>query len=909
MGNGEYDNRDGQGVTIITTHHNADFDAMASLLAAQKLYPDALVVFPGSQERNLRNFFINSMAYLYNMIDMKDIDFSKISRLVLVDTRQPHRIGRLADLTNKKDIDIHIYDHHPSAPNDIKGTFEINRLTGATVTILTEFLADKQIDITPDEATIMCMGIYEDTGSFTFPSTTESDFKAAAYLLSKGANLNTVANLIAREITPEQVSLLNDMIQAATRYHISGFEIVITSVSTDHYVPDFAFLVHKLIKMEDLDAIFALGLMENKIYVVARSRIPEVDVGAIVTLLGGGGHPYAAAATVKEKTVAQVEHRLVDLLYAKIQSQRLAQNVMSAPPITVHPEVTCKQAKEMLNRYNINALLVTAEAPAPSSETDILGVITRQIIEKALFHKLGHVPISEYMTTEIATIDIEADIGEIQEKIIENKQRLLPVTDQGKLVGVITRTDLLNILVRRAKNANGKSLDPLNEPVHARTRNIAKFMTERLPDRLITILESIGKVAEGIGFSAYVVGGFVRDLFLYRTNEDIDIVIEGDGIAFARAFAKMVKARIHTHAKFGTAVIIYPDNFKIDVASARMEYYKFPAALPIVEMSSIKLDLFRRDFTINTLAVQLNPQRFGTLIDFFNAQKDVKEKVIRVLHNLSFVEDPTRVFRAIRFEQRFGFSIGKLTSGLIHNAVKMDFFKRLSGRRVFSELRQILEEDNPTPAMVRLHEYRLLNFIHPSIGLDKDMISLFNSVKKVLAWYDLLFLEESYMKWSVYFLALIRHCDQPTSMNICKQLELAPRYRKVFCNERFHAERSLTWLERHPTVKNSRLYEELSGFKTELILFMMAATKLEPIKKRISFFITKLRHVDVNVRGKDLKKFGLTPGPIYRRILQAVLAAKLNGKIQNRNEEIHFVEQYIERNAAMIPQPDIHTES
>jgi tRNA nucleotidyltransferase (CCA-adding enzyme) len=225
------------------------------------------------------------------------------------------------------------------------------------------------------------------------------------------------------------------------------------------------------------------------------------------------------------------------------------------------------------------------------------------------------------------------------------------------------------------------------------------------------MLKRIGEVADEFGYGAYVVGGFVRDLFLYRLNEDVDIVIEGDGIAFAKKYAKLEGTRIHTYEKFGTAVIIFPDGYKIDVASARLEYYKFPAALPIVEMSSIKLDLYRRDFTINTLAIQLNSEKFGTLIDFFSARKDVKEKIIRVLHNLSFVEDPTRVFRAIRFEQRFGFTIGKLTNGLIENAVNMNFFQGLSGRRVLGELKQILEEDNPVPAIIRLNDFDLLKFI------------------------------------------------------------------------------------------------------------------------------------------------------------------------------------------------------
>ena len=159
-------------LTVITTHVNADFDALASMLAAQKLYPEALVVFPGSQEKNLKNFFINSMVYLFNMVDINDIDFTGIKRLILVDTRHPSRIGKLSKLLKRSEIEIHIYDHHPASGNDIKGDLEIHGSTGANVTILTEIIREQEIRISPDEATIMCLGIYEDTGSFTFPSPT-----------------------------------------------------------------------------------------------------------------------------------------------------------------------------------------------------------------------------------------------------------------------------------------------------------------------------------------------------------------------------------------------------------------------------------------------------------------------------------------------------------------------------------------------------------------------------------------------------------------------------------------------------------------------------------------------------------------------------------------------------------------
>ncbi|MBW2180518.1 MAG: CBS domain-containing protein, partial [Deltaproteobacteria bacterium] len=754
---------------------------------------------------------------------------------------------------------------------------------------LTDILKDKNVEITPDEATIMCLGIYEDTGSFSFPSTTEKDFLASAFLLSKGANLNIISNLTSRELNPKQIELLNEMIQTATHLDINGLRIVITSVTAENYVSDFAFLVHKMIRMENIDAVFAIAQMENKIHVVARSRTPEIDTGAIVVEIGGGGHTYAAAATIREKTLTQIEHQLIEILNQKIKpKQQTARDLMSSPPISAESGISCKEASKLLTRYNINALLVT------DANGKMLGYITRQIIEKALFHKLDNVSIREYMMTEMSSVEPDSDILEMQDKIIQSKQRILPVINKNKILGVVTRTDLLNVLIRQSQKKSTGLLNSPKEQLPARTRNVEKFMKERLPNRIRDILSDIGKTASELNYSAYVVGGFVRDLFLYRENEDLDIVIEGDGIAFAKKYSELTGSRMHAHEKFGTAVIIFSDGFKIDIASARMEYYEFPAAMPTVEMSSIKLDLLRRDFTINSLAIMLNPKKFGTLIDFFSAQKDIKGGTIRVLHNLSFVEDPTRVFRAIRFEQRFGFMIDKLTSGLIENATTMDFFKRLSGRRVFSELRQIFEEENPAPAVIRLNDYNLLHVIHPSITLNKELISLFNSVKKALSWYDLLFLEESYMKWAVYFLALIRRCDKKTSNEICQRFELAPRKQSLFCKDRFEAEECLAWMEKNVPVKNSLLFKKLSVFKTELILYMMSAARQEKVKKAISDYFTKLRPVTILIKGKDLQNMGLKPGPLYREIFQAVFDAKLNGKLKTRNDELVFVENYVQ---------------
>jgi tRNA nucleotidyltransferase (CCA-adding enzyme) len=877
---------------VITTHINADFDALASMLAAQKLYPGSIAVLPDSTRKRNR-FFVDSMAYLFNMRPPGEIASLDVGLLVLVDVCQAARIGKLSYLLEKKDMEVHIYDHHPKDSGDIRADRLVQRDVGATVTILIGLIREKNIPLSPEEATALSLGIYEDTGSFTFSSTTAEDFEAAAFLASKGANLSVISDMMSGDINPRQISVLNDLIHSSKTEVISGVEIVIAAISSDHYIQDFAWMVQKMVKMENINAIFAIALMDRKVYVVGRSRIPEVDVGAILKEMGGGGHPFAAAASVKNRTPAQVELWLLDILKKEVEAIWLAGNMMSCPAITAGAGLSCEEAGEIMTRYNINAVLVIGDPEFPRDGRNLVGIITRQVIGKALFHKLGNARVSEYMSTEFQTVRPDSGMKEIQDKIIDNNQRILPVVEDGEILGVVTRTDLLKTLIKTPSQNGEAGADPHREQAHTPSRNVSNLMRERLPQRVMGVLEKIGEIARREGFGAYVAGGFVRDLFLFRKNEDMDIVIEGDGIAFAQKYAALFGARVHSHKKFATAVIIFPDGFKIDVASARLEFYKYPAAMPTVEMSSIKLDMFRRDFTINTLAIKLDPGAFGGLIDFFSGRKDIKKKTVRVLHNLSFVEDPTRVFRAIRFEQRFGFKIGKLTSGLIQNAVAMDFFKRLSGRRVFNELRQILEEENPLPAISRMADYGLLSVIDEKVAFTESLSKRFKSAQKVLSWYELLFLEESYMKWAVYFMALTKGCDEKTCREICRRYEAPPDLEKLFCEERFKADRRLREMAGGLPESNSAVRRLFFSFRTEIILYMMAEARTDQIKRAISLYFTRLRYVKISVAGKDIKKAGLPPGPEYREILDRVLNARLDGRVHTRKDEIALIEKEV----------------
>lgn len=883
--------------TVITTHVNADFDAVACMVAAQRLYPSATLVFPGSHEKTLRNFFVQSVMYLFNTRDIRDVDFDGIQRLVLVDTRQRSRIGRFAEIVDRPDLEIHVYDHHPAFENDIRGHYEVVRKTGAAITILVEMLKEKGIAITPDEATIMCMGLYEDTGAFTFSSTTEWDLLAGAHLLSQGARLDMVAGITSRELTFEQVRLLNELLQNVVKHHIGGVEVAVSCVGTDDYVPEFAVLVHKMVRMENLNAFFAVARMGNRVYVVGRSQTSDVDASLVIREMGGGGHAAAASATLKDQPLAQVERQLLELLRRHVRTTS-GRDLMSSPAIRVDAETPLSKARARMIRYNVNALLVTEKG---EDGERLIGYISRQILSKAISLRLGEVPVREYTSTEMGTVGPDSDLSEIQEKIIGNKQRIIPVMDGDRIIGVVTRTDLLNVLVQQSdfKGRDPGPGDPYREEVHARTRDIHVILRERLSKEFLDLLSLAGQVADGLKMGAYAVGGFVRDLFLNRRNEDMDIAIEGDGIAFARIYAKELGARLHTHEKFGTAVVILPGGFKIDVVTARMEYYLFPADLPHVEMGSIKLDMYRRDFTINTLAIQLNGERFGTLIDFFSAQKDIKEKVIRILHNLSFAEDPTRAFRAIRFEQRFGFTIGKLTATLLRNAVRNGFLSRLSGRRTFNELRLIMEEEDPSPAIRRLGDFDLLALIHPDLRFTPRMENDMAELKKVLDWYDLSFLKEAYQRWVPYFMVLTRQFDEDTLLALCRRFEIASRHHGVLIQERIAADQHLFWLFRHLPLENAPLYRHLKGIRAEVLLYMMAVTRHEPSRKAISHYFTQLRQITTSVKGEDLKRMGIPAGPLYGEILTALLDARLNGGLETREEELAFARNYLD---ALFPE-------
>jgi tRNA nucleotidyltransferase (CCA-adding enzyme) len=870
--------------TLITAHNNADFDALAAIVAAGKLYPDAALIFPGSQEKNLRNFFIQSATYLFNFQSMKDIDSDLVERLVVVDTRQRSRLDHVRSILERQEISIHVYDHHPDSEEDLAAEHSDVRPWGSTTAILVREIRDRGISVTPDEATIMGLGIYEDTGCFTFPSTTTHDLDAATWLLGQGMDLNTVSDLVTKDLSSEQIQLLHAMLGSATIHDIHGIEVVITEISIDEYMGDFAVLVHKLVEMENIKVLFAVARMSDRVHLIARSRLAEVNAGRICASFGGGGHTYAASATIKDRTPSEIKEELFALLYSHINPQILVQDFMSKPAVTVPTRTSLIQATEIMTRYGLKAV------PVIDAKGRCVGILEHQLSDRAVGHGLGDLLVEEYMQRDVAMVGPDNDLHSAMEIILGQKQRLVPVVQDDRILAVITRTDIINIFIQESAR-----IPELLLPDRSNGRNIKNMIRARLPEKVVSLLKYAGTLAEDLGVRAYAAGGFVRDILLNRENLDIDLVVEGDGIAFAQLLGRELGGRVRMHKKFQTAVVVLPDGQKVDVATARLEYYKYPAALPTVQLSSIKMDLYRRDFSINALAIHLNPDQFGSLVDFFSAQKDIKERTIRVLHSLSFVEDPTRILRAIRFEQRFHFRMDRQTERLIKNALNLNLFQKLSGNRLFHELQLIMEEKEVLACFRRMDSFNILQALHPLLKMSEHVGSVLQEVERVLNWYRLLYLEPRVQAWKVYFLGMVSGLDSTQFQILLRRLNFAKKDELYFQQLRQAVADAVRQLHewQGQNGKMSELYFILQPLPLECVLYLMARSRKEEIRRHISLFLTQLQNQKPAVSGRDLKSMGLIPGPKYANILRSVHAAMIDGHALDHESQLALARRLV----------------
>ena len=869
---------------VILGHVNVDFDALASMVAAKKLYPEAVMVFAGSVNRNVREF-ITLHGDVLEFMDPRALDVEAISRLIVVDNRIADRLGEFKEVTARPGVEVFVYDHHPPSAHDMAGVKDHSELVGSTTTVLVKIIRSKGMPVTPFEATLFALGIHEDTGSLTYAGTTYEDAESLSFLMREGANLGVIMHFLGPPLTPGQHELMKRLLSGLELHRVRGVMVAVAKAKMEEYVEGASLIAGKLAELENLDVLFTMSEMHGRVVVVGISRLGQVDVDEVLSGLGGGGHAKAGAAVMKRQTLRKAEKKLLALLEEKVRPLVKAGEIMSGPVKTIGEDTPIAEASRRMERTGHTAF------PVVGGEGELTGIISRKDLDKAGHHGLGHAPVKGFMSRNLIAVDTGASLQEIQALMTENAIGRVPVVEEGKVVGIVTRKDIIRAM-HGSEYLRGFA-PPGRVPGYSRAEML-EMMQQSLPGDVQALLREVSRIAEDGGYSVYLVGGVVRDLILGFPNLDLDVVVEGDGIEFARRLSRELKGRVRSHSKFGTAVVILPTGRRIDVATARVEFYEYPAALPTVEISSIRQDLYRRDFTINAMAMALAGARLGELLDYFGGLRDLERRHVRILHNLSFVEDPTRIFRGVRFEQRYGFQLEPQTEILARRAVEMEIVGKLTNARVRDELIDIFNEPCPLPfkAVERLQDLGALHTLHPDLRVSEDMRGRYALLAEYGddAWG---LLGEGGRRWITCLAAMLADLPPQEASKWCHQMRF----------KRGDAEAVMQCLVRVPEVAEhlsggkpppSKVLEFLDPLNDEALAYLYVLGGERP-REMVVLFVRKLRDTVPQISGRDLADMGLQPSRAYAGILRKVREEVLDGRVKGREEELELARKLVEK--------------
>lgn len=853
---------------LITTHRNPDFDAFASAVAAKKLFPDHEILLSGSPAANLKEYLAIYEEY-FPHLSLKDVN-GDIESLVVVDASSLSRIDKQIGEQIQRIKRIIVYDHHPELKEcDIPGEHH-REAVGATVTMLLREIKNRFIKIDGVEATLFLMALHEDTGNFLYTSTTPEDLEMAAWLIRMGANLEEVSEFVTTDMTAEQKLIFQELVDNIRMVEINSCTVAISHAETEKFIGGLNLVVGKVWETLGHETLICVVRMGKKIFLVGRTSSDEVDLARVMNAFGGGGHHKAASAKIENETVEKVIQRLLAVLADVVTPALKARDIMSSPVRTVFSHTRISEVNLIMERTGHNGLPVV-------EGNRLIGIVVKKDVDKALSHGLGDRPVKSITRTNLVTVDVDTPVSKVIEIMRDKGIGRVPVLENGILVGIITRTDIIRS--RHLPREFRKEVTIREEP---KEYDVSQLLRERLPKNYYNLLVLLGNVGSELKMPTYIVGGFVRDLLLGQPNYDFDIVVEGDGIAYAHALENYFDVKVVEHPEFFTAAVFFKDGFRIDVATARTEYYEEVAELPKVEISTIKKDLYRRDFSINAMAIKLNPGSFGRLLDFFECRKDLENGVIRVLYNLSFIEDPTRIIRAVRFEKRFGFTIEPETLELLKEAVEGGFLEKVTGARLREELEKLLAEKDVPGSIRRMGELGILKHLFPEVYytnvLDTHVKALYDFLQWAVDFYG-----SRLRPFYALIMVLMEYSSDASWSYVEWRYGLSRRVYRDFKSAKSKLKEALEVLESDAPL--SSVHNYLKDLSPEAIAFVAAHTE-EAGQSRLKWYLRRVSETRlVNVNGNYLKRLGIEPGPRMREILETLFKAKLDGKVSDDNEE------------------------
>jgi tRNA nucleotidyltransferase (CCA-adding enzyme) len=863
--------------TLILAHPNVDWDAFAGMLAAQLLYPGARICLHGGANRNVREFY-NLHADEIPSVELAAVDPGTVRRLVLVETTDPGRLGPLAELAQRPEVEVIAFDHHHGPA----GEHVVSADDGSLATAMLRLLLDRGIQITPMHATAFALGIHEDTGSLTYTSTTARDVEGLAACLRLGAGQEQIGRYLRGPLQPAQRELLGELVRSRAEREVAGLRVVTAAARAGAWVEDASSLASRVGDLADWDALFLAVGMEGRVLLVARSRTPALAADAALEPFGGGGHEQAASAMASGEDPEDLLEQAVAAAERVAQPPLRAGDVMSTPVHSVDGSHPIAETLVECQRLRLSGIQVRDDG-------QITGVVFREDLDRAIRHGLGHAPVKGVMSAGVPVIGRSATLGALRALLAGGSAGRLVVVEDGSFrteaqvpapeaLGVVTRGDLL-----RALHEPGL----LERPAPAAEVSLA--VRERLNEieRLRHVLPAIQAVAapfEGV----YLVGGAVRDVLLGEQSLDLDVMVEGDAIEFARLLAQHLGVDSHAHERFETAVVKGVDRtgaeVRVDVAGARTEFYGAPGALPEVERSTLRYDLARRDFTINAMATSLKPGTLGDTYDFSGGYRDLRNRTVRVLHNLSFVEDPTRLLRAVRYEARLGFNMDGHTLSLARGCIDMKLVGDLASARLRDELLDLLREPNLDQALARMGGLGLDRALHSHLSAGRDARAAIARARDVMK-------DEPFAHAVRPELALLAcMCAEMAAHEAYEWLDrirMSRRDQDVVAECISLAPRLIDRLEAEPPPAPSELYELLSGRAAEVPVVTIARSR-DPArtKAQLVAYAERVEAVGLDITGDDLRGAGVPESPALGRALRQTLALKLDGFVSGREEEL-----------------------
>ncbi|HUC34808.1 MAG TPA: CBS domain-containing protein, partial [Gaiellaceae bacterium] len=539
-----------------------------------------------------------------------------------------------------------------------------------------------------------------------------------------------------------------------------------------------------------------------------------------------------------------------------------AGEIMSRPARFVSPDDTVAHAMVLCQRHRQSGMLV-------GEPGRLLGAVAREDLDKAIGHGLSHAPVKSVMGADVVTCAEEAPLAEVMRLVSGAPSGRVPVIRDGEVIGVVTRSDVLRAL----EEPHGEEVE--GEPV---------TIGEKLDalDHLRPVFEGVQAVSEHLE-GVYLVGGAVRDVLMGEPNFDVDIAVEGDGIAFGEALAEALGGRVVPHDRFGTAIVVH-DGGRVDVATARTEFYDSPGALPTVEQASIRQDLYRRDFTINAMAASLRGEDFGRLVDHFGGLRDLENRVVRVLHNLSFIDDPTRIFRAIRYENRYGLTMDAHTLSLARACVEMNLVGELSSARLRDELQALLSEERVGDSVRRLAELGIDRAIHPHLAADEESVQLIGEIDEAREK-----LAPATPAWRLRLAVLARRLSPDELYEWFERLKLRRRDADRIADAVAVGPRLPDLLAE--TKEPAALRAIIEPHDPDGALFAYAFSAAT--RPQLEGYFADFRQVALEISGDDLAKLGLQESPRVGAILDELLRRKLNGELDGRESEIEAAKELI----------------